>query len=98
MSIKHGVCHAVVLCSYEQINHSMIDLVILWRELRGKAQIKTAHIINRNFPSEPFALGVWCGNLERCAISFRPQGLHLVYCNIDLLKGINALPRIPYDL
>jgi hypothetical protein len=36
--------------------------------------------------------------LDRCIISFRPQGLHLVYGNVDLLNGINAPHRIPYDL
>lgn len=31
-------------------------------------------------------------------ISFRPRGLHLVFCSVDLLKGIDTLRRIPYDL
>lgn len=44
----------------------------------GKTQIQTAHIINRNFPSQPFTLGAWFRNLEKCIISFRPQGLFSV--------------------
>lgn len=64
----------------------------------GKTQIHTAHILNRSFSSEPFTLSAWFRNLERCIISFRPQGLRLVSCSINLLKGVNAPPRIPYDL
>lgn len=44
----------------------------------GKTQIQTAHIINRNFPSQPFTLGAWFRNLEKCIISFRPQGFFSV--------------------
>lgn len=57
MAFKHGVYHAVVaLCSYERIYHSTLELAA-WGRIGGKMQ-NTAHSINRNFPREPFALGV----------------------------------------
>lgn len=60
--------------------------------MRGKTQIHALTLSTGTFPvSQPFTLSAWFRNLERCMISFRPQGLHLVYCSVNLLKGIDTL-------
>ena len=96
MALKPRVCHAVVL-------HVLVDRrgIPLWHWHLvvgggGKTQIQTTHIPTGTFPRSP-SLSVQFRNLERYIIFFRARG-YLTYYSIDLLKGRNVPPRIPYDL